>query len=451
MVEPMGKVLIVDDDPAIRDGCFQVLTRSGYEAEMAASGSEALELLDRWEFDVILLDLKMPDIHGLDLLRQIREQDTQVHVIVITAFGTVENAVQAMKLGAFDFLPKPFEPEELRLLVRRAMEAKRLAMENLYLRQELEARAGETQLVGRSRAIQEIMKKVAMLAPTDSTVLLTGESGTGKGLLARKIHEMSPRRAHPFVTVDCSTLVPTLFESELFGHVKGAFTGATTHKVGKFELANGGTLFFDEIGNISLDIQAKLLKAVEEKEISRVGSHRMTKVDVRIIAATNQDLREAVKKGTFREDLFYRLNVVALELPPLRDRREDIPLLVDFFLRRFTEKHGKTVEGLSPEALEALTAYDWPGNVRELENTIERLVIFARKPRISLEDLYLAGFEDRGDLLHEVDEDDLSLAAAEKRHVLMVLKRCQGNKTVAAQLLKIDRKTLREKLKRWGV
>ncbi|HFB83403.1 MAG TPA: sigma-54-dependent Fis family transcriptional regulator, partial [Thermodesulfatator sp.] len=304
---------------------------------------------------------------------------------------------------------------------------------------------------GRSRAIQEIMKKVAMLAPTDSTVLLTGESGTGKGLLARKIHEMSPRRAHPFVTVDCSTLVPTLFESELFGHVKGAFTGATTHKVGKFELANGGTLFFDEIGNISLDIQAKLLKAVEEKEISRVGSHRMTKVDVRIIAATNQDLREAVKKGTFREDLFYRRNVVALELPPLRDRREDIPLLVDFFLRRFTEKHGKTVEGLSPEALEALTAYDWPGNVRELENTIERLVIFARKPRISLEDLYLAGFEDRGDLLHEVDEDDLSLAAAEKRHVLMVLKRCQGNKTVAAQLLKIDRKTLREKLKRWGV
>ncbi|WP_456431222.1 sigma-54-dependent transcriptional regulator [Thermosulfuriphilus sp.] len=450
MVEPVGKILIIDDDPAIRDGCFQVLTRSGYEAEMAASGAEALELLDRWEFDVILLDLKMPDVNGLDLLRQIRDQDSQVHVIVITAFGTVENAVQAMKLGAFDFLPKPFEPEELRLLVRRAMEAKRLAMENLYLRQELEAKAGETQLVGRSRAIKEILEKVSMLAPTDSTVLITGESGTGKGLLARKIHEMSPRRDHPFVTVDCSTLVPTLFESELFGHVKGAFTGATTHKVGKFELANGGTLFFDEIGNISLDIQAKLLRAVEEKEISRVGSHRVTKVDVRIIAATNQDLQEAVKKGAFREDLFYRLNVVALELPPLRERREDIPLLVDFFLKRFTERHRKEVRGLSSEALEALMGHDWPGNVRELENTIERLVIFARRPTISLEDLYLAGFKSSEDSLPDTD-DDLSLAAAEKRHVLMVLKRCQGNKTVAAQLLKIDRKTLREKLKRWGV
>jgi two-component system response regulator HydG len=442
------RILIVDDDPAIRDACFQVLTRAGYEADLAANPKEALDLISRYEFDAVLLDLKMPGMHGLELLKQIKEANPQVEVIIITAYGTVQNAVEAMKLGAGDFLQKPFGPEELRLAVRKALERRRLTLENIYLRSALEEKEGQVTIVGESPAIKQVLELARLVAPTDSTVLITGESGTGKGLLARKIHEMSPRKKGPFVTVDCGTLVPTLFESEIFGHVKGAFTGATSHKIGKFELANGGTIFFDEISNISTDIQAKLLKAVEDKEISPVGSHRLIRVNVRIIVATNKNLKTEVKKGTFRGDLFYRLNVVSIHLPPLRERREDIPLLARYFLKRFARKHHKPVRDFAEDVLEALSAYSWPGNVRELENTIERLVIFAKGTEITSADLSLAGFKEPEG---EIFQEDLPLEEVEKRYIVRVLKRCRGNKSQAARILRIDRKTLREKLRRWGI
>ncbi len=443
-----ARVLVVDDDPGIRDACFQALSREGYEVEMAGTAEEAKKYISDYEFDVILLDLKLPKVEGLELLKEIREEDPQAQVIVITAYGTIQVAVSAMKLGAADFLQKPFSPQELRLAVSKALEKKRLTLENIYLKRTLAEKEERLEFIGESPAIKKVLEQARLVAQTDSTVLLTGESGTGKGLLAKKIHEMSPRREGPFVSVDCGTLVPTLFESELFGHVKGAFTGATSHKIGKFELANGGTIFFDEIANISPDIQAKLLRAVEEKEISPVGSHRIVRVDVRIITATNKNLREEVKKGTFREDLFFRLNVVSIHLPPLRERKEDIPLLADYFLKRYCKKHRKQVKGFSQEVIDEFLKYAWPGNVRELENTVERLVVFARRDTITLEDLYFAGFE--GDSAETSFEADLPLEEVEKRYILKVLRACGGNKTLAAKRLGIDRKTLREKLKRWG-
>ncbi len=463
------RILVVDDDSSIRDGCAQVLMRRGYDVSQAASGVESLSLFDRYEFDLVLLDLKMPDVNGLDLLKTIREKDSLVPVVMITAYGTIQNAVEAMRLGANDFLSKPFEPDELLLVVQRTLKARQLALENIYLKEELKRKEGEVKIVGQSKAISALLQQVERVAPTDSTVLITGESGTGKGLLARLIHELSTRRDHSFVSVDCSTLVPSLFESELFGHTKGAFTGAGTSKIGKFELANGGTLFLDEIANINLELQAKLLKAVEEKEFTRVGSHRLTKVDVRIIAATNQDLRMAVREGQFREDLFFRLNVVALKTPPLRDRKEDIPLLVSYFLERFGEKYSRSGLKLTGTALELLSRYNWPGNVRELENTVERLVIFSHGEVINEKDVQLAGLpsqwkEDSGynvrcpDIGGQAstaassgDAVPKSLEEVEREHILKVLDMAGGNRTEAASILGIDRKTLRQKLKRWGV
>ncbi len=456
-----GRILIVDDDAAIRDGSSQALVRQGHEVLQAATGREALSFLDRSEFDLVFLDLKLPDINGLDLLRTIRERDPLVQIVMITAYGTIQNAVEAMRLGANDFLSKPFAPDELRLVTDRVLRARRLTRENLFLREELRRKEGETVIIHGSRAMATLLEQADRAAPTDSTLLITGESGTGKGLLARRIHERSTRRENPFVAVDCSTLVPTLFESELFGHVKGAFTGATANKMGKFELASGGTLFLDEIGNVSLDLQAKLLKVVEEKVICRVGSTRQTKVDTRIIAATNQDLRQAAREGRFREDLYFRLNVVSLHIPPLRERREDIPLLVRHFLGRFSAKHGRP--GLVPSAglLSRLNAYAWPGNVRELENTMERLVIFSSGSTITEEDLELAGIP--GGAPAEAKEtrktppesmltfELIPLEDVERDYVARVIREVGGNRTEAASILGIDRKTLRLKLRRWGM
>ena len=455
-------ILIIDDDSAIRDGCCQVLKKSGYDVVESATGKEGLEKIDRYEFDLLLLDLKLPDINGLDLIRQAREKDLSVPIVVITGYGTIQNAVEAMRLGANDFLPKPFEPDELRMVVQRNLTAHRLAMENLYLREELKKKEGEKKIIGKSPQMEALFRQVNTIALTDSTVLITGESGTGKGLLARYIHDQSARKDFPFVSVDCSTLVPTLFESELFGHVKGAFTGAESNKIGKFELASGGTLFLDEIGNVNLELQAKLLKAVEEKEISRVGSHRVTRVDVRIIAATNKNLRKEVEKGTFREDLFFRLNVLALRTPPLRERQGDIPELVRYFLDVFGKKYKRTGLAVTPALLAIFEEYRWPGNVRELENIIERLVIFSRDRIIGVEDLALAGVR-IGERIEKKPgsgadtskvkgkSGSLSLSDMERRHVLSVLEQTGGNRSEAARLLGIDRKTLRHKLKKWGV
>ncbi|MFH1090928.1 MAG: sigma-54 dependent transcriptional regulator, partial [Pseudomonadota bacterium] len=377
MAEP-DRILIIDDEESMRDSCQRILTKAGLEVTTVADAHAAVKLLNKWTYDLVLLDLIIPG-GGMEILKRIKEDDPELEVIMISGYGTVESAVEAMKLGAYSFLSKPFTPNELRKIVNQALEKRHLALENLYLRQELEKALHRTQIVFKSQAMARVMEIVDRVAPTDSTVLLTGESGTGKSLIARRIHELSRRAGRPFVTVDCGTLVETLFESELFGHVKGAFTGAESSKVGKFELAHTGTIFFDEITNISLDVQAKLLKAVDDREISKVGSHRTINVDVRIIAATNQDLQEAISKGRFREDLYYRLNVVSAQVPPQREHREDIPALIDFFLKLYNQRRNMRVEGLSEEATKLLLAYDWPGNVRELANVVERLVVLGRE------------------------------------------------------------------------
>ena len=446
-MEPSYNILVVDDDAFLRDACNQALSRHGHSVTLAKSGSEGLELLQRWSFDLIFLDLKMPDEDGLTVLATIKERDPEAVVVIITGYGTIETAVQAIKLGAFDFIAKPFTPDELLEIVNRVLRNRKLTIENLYLKQRLKQETQATDIISRSAAMDKVKEMMAMVAPTDSTVMLQGESGTGKGLVARKIHELSPRHGHPFMSVDCGVLVRTLFESELFGHIKGAFTGADASQPGKFEMAHGGTLFFDEISNISLEIQAKLLKAVEEKRISKIGDHKVIKVDVRIISATNRNLQRALADGLFREDLFFRLNVVSIQLPPLRERKEDIPLLVNHFLERFSRKQGKPIDGISENAMKALTAYSWPGNVRELENTVERLVVFARDKTIATHDLVYSNTV----LSSVLSREPLRLDDMERLHIMKVLQRAEGNKTQAAKLLGIDRKTLRTKMKKYDI
>jgi len=448
MNQTPAHILVIDDDKAMRDACFQILSRQGYRVELAAGAKQGLILLERLSFDTILLDLVMPDMDGLEALKKIRALDPESQVIIITGYGTIQSAVESIKAGAFHFLSKPFVPDDLRNLVSRALEKRRLNLENLYLRQELKTKDERHVLIYESDAMSRIMDMIARVAPTDSTVLITGESGTGKGLVARKIHQLSQRSRRPFITVDCGTLVETLFESELFGHVKGSFTGADANKVGKFELAQNGTLFFDEISNIGLEVQAKLLRAVEERKISKVGSHRVITVDVRLIAATNKDLAKSIKDGSFREDLFYRLNVVLIQMPPLRERKSDIPLLVQYFLEKYNARLRKDIRGISPEALDLLVRHDWPGNVRELENTVERLVVLSPGSYLEPGDLVFAGT-----ILTPPAEAAAggSLKDLERRHIIHTLKRYDGHKSETARALGIDRKTLREKLKRYDI
>jgi len=446
-MEASYNILVIDDDAFMRDACHQTLTKHGHSVSLAQSGREGLSLLEKWSFDLILLDLKMPGEDGLSVLAKIKDLDPEAMVVMITGYGSIQTAVRAIKLGAFDFIAKPFTPEELLKLVNRAMRHRRLTIENLYLKQSLKQETPHTEIISKSPAMEKVKEMMAMVAPTDSTVLVQGESGTGKGLVARKIHEMNRRRRHPFISVDCGSLVSTLFESELFGHVKGAFTGADTTQYGKFEMAHGGTLFFDEISNISLEIQAKLLKAVEEKCISKVGDHKVVKVDVRLVSATNRDLQKAIAERLFREDLFFRLNVVSIHLPPLRERKEDIPLLVNHFLDRFSRRQGKAIEDLSPSAMKALTEYRWPGNVRELENTVERLVVFARDKTITTQDLVYSNTV----LSSVLTREPLRLDEMERLHIMKVLQRTEENKSQAARLLGIDRKTLRIKMKKYQI
>ncbi len=442
------KILVIDDDGLMRDACKDTLARSGHDIDLAESGTKGLSLLNRWAYDVVLLDLRMPEMDGMNVLRQIKEQDPETVVIVISGYGSVTSAVEAMKLGAFDFLPKPFTPTDLRRAVDMASEKRRLTLENFFLKEELKRRNAPGRVVTNSRSMQQILDLLERLAPTDTTVLFTGESGTGKGLLARRLHKLSPRRDHPFVAVDCSTLVPTLFESELFGHVKGAFTGAEANKIGKFELSTGGTLFLDEVGNISLEIQAKLLKAVEERTICKVGSNRVIRVDTRLVAATNLDLAQAVKAGTFREDLFYRLNVMEVHLPPLRQRPEDIPLLVELFLELYRGMSAVRVRGITAQALEHLSAYDWPGNVRELQNTVQRLMVMASGPQIGEDEIESALPRSPGESLAG---EPVSLSEVERHHIQKTLNRLGGHMTRTAQALGIDRKTLRLKMRKYGL
>ncbi len=442
-----AQILVVDDDKTMRDACHQILARQGFQVEQAASARQGLGLLEKSSFDVILLDLVMPDLEGLETLKRIKALDANCEVIIITGYGSIPTAVEAMKAGAFHFLSKPFAPDELRTIISRALEKRQLNLENLYLRQELKSKDGRGDVVYQSESMDRIMEMSSRVAAADSTVLITGESGTGKSIIARRIHRLSLRAKRPFITVDCGTLVETLFESELFGHVKGAFTGADTNKVGKFELAQQGTLFFDEISNISLEVQAKLLRAVEERKISKVGSHRVISVDVRLIAATNRDLTQAIKEGSFRDDLFYRLNVVSLNIEPLRKRKDDIPLLVEHFLQKYNLRLHKQIQGVSPAALEVFMGHDWPGNVRELENTVERLVVLSTGPYLEPEDLAYAGLFSAS----APESTSLDLKDLEREHILRTLQKFGGHKSDTARALGIDRKTLREKLKRYDI
>ena len=382
-----ANILVIDDEETIRDSCQQALSRSGNRVEVAEEGIKGLEMLGKESFDLVILDLKMPGLSGMEVLKRIKEDESEIVVVVITGYATVESAVEAMKVGAYDFIPKPFTPESLRMIVDRALEKRKLSLENILLRAELKEKISEDMIIGQNAKMREVEQLVRKAAPTDSTVMITGETGTGKELIARAIHRQSNRKDKPFIVVDCGGLVESLFESELFGHVKG-FTGATETKYGRFEVADGGTVFLDEVGNISMNIQAKLLQAIQEKEITRAGSTQAVKVDVRIIAATNQDLLQDIKEGTLREDLFYRLSVVPIALPALRERKEDIPLLVKHFLIKYNKKREKSVTGISKEAMKILTGYDWPGNVRELENVIERAVVLARSRVIEPSDLW---------------------------------------------------------------
>jgi DNA-binding NtrC family response regulator len=445
-----AKILVIDDEEAMRDSCQQTLSRDDNKVETAEDGLKGLAMLEKESFDVIILDLKMPGLSGMEVLKRIKEDDPDAMVIVITGYATVESAVEAMKKGAYDFIPKPFTPDSLRVIVKRALERRELALENVLLKGELKASIGPDVIIGQSGSMKEVEQIVKKVGPTDTTVLISGESGTGKELVARAIHRHSGRKDKSFVVVDCGSLVENLFESELFGHIKGSFTGAISTKYGRFELANGGTLFFDEIGNISVNIQTKLLRVLQEREITKVGSNQVIKVDVRIIAATNKDLQEAVKAGTFREDLFYRLSVVPIALPKLRERKDDIPLLANYFLSKYNKKRGKNIKAISKQAMKALVEYNWPGNVRELENAIERAVVLSKEDIIKPSDLYYYGLSiDSSSKSYAFEAK--SLADVEREHILKMLKLFNEHKGKAAESLGIDRKTLRLKLKKYGI
>jgi len=444
-----AKILVIDDQESMRDSCQQTLSRKGYEVDTANNGAQGLVLLEEKSYDLVILDLKMPGFNGLEVLKKIKEDNPEIVVVVITGYATIESAVEAMKYGAFDFIPKPFTPESFRLIVKRALNTREITLENVLLRHELKQGLSSEIIIGNDKSMKSVEQLVKKVGPTDTTVLITGESGTGKEVIARAIHQCSGRNGKPFVAVDCGSLVENLFESELFGHVRGSFTGATETKYGRFELANGGTLFFDEISNVSLNIQAKLLRVLQEREVTKVGSSQVVKVDVRIIAATNKDLVDAVKAGTFREDLFYRLSVVPMTLPPLRGRRGDIPLLANHFLKKYNSKRGKNITAISKPALDALTEYDWPGNVRELQNAIERAVVLTENEVIEPADLLYYG------LSAEPVNSDVgqirSLVDLERNHIAKTLKSFDGHKGKTAKVLGIDRKTLRIKLKTYGI
>jgi DNA-binding NtrC family response regulator len=439
-----GRILIVDDESVVRSSLTEWFADEGYASRGVASGREALDALEREEWDLALVDLKMPGMDGVELQRHLRERDPELTVIIMTGFATVETAVQVLKQGAYDYLTKPVDPDELSHTVEKAMENRRQHRENVQLKECLEEIFPSTHLVGKSAAMKKVAELVEMVAPTPATVLIAGESGTGKEIVARAIHAASPRRNMPMVVIHCGALTETLLESELFGHEKGAFTGAQARKKGKFELADGGTVFLDEIADISLRTQTDLLRVLQEREIVRVGGSQTFKVDFRCIAATNKDLKSLVEAGTFRPDLFYRLNVVSIELPSLRERREDIPLLIDHFLQKFSEAMNRPVPELSPEALKLLLAHEWPGNVRELENAVERALVIRRGPRIEATDF---PFQSNGAISH----DCRSLDEVERIHVQGIVKETGGNLSQAARILHIDRTTLYNKLRRYGL
>ncbi len=442
-MEPQGKLLIVDDELSVRDSLGKWFREEGYEIGTAESASEALTRLAEKRWDVALLDIKMHGTDGIELQRRLHELDPDLIVIMMTGYASVETAVTALKNGAYDYVSKPLDPDEIAHLLKKALAHKRTEQENIRLRETVAEVTRPEEIIGQSSALRKVFEAIETVGPTDANVLITGESGTGKELVVRAIHAASLRRFHPLVVIHCGALTETLLESELFGHEKGAFTGAQYRKKGKFELAEGGTIFLDEIGDISLKTQTDLLRVLQEHEITRVGGNQTIKVDFRCVAATNKNLEQMVEEGTFRPDLFYRLNVFRIELPPLRDRREDIPLLVDHFVRKFSLAMNKRISRVSAQAMAKLQQQPWIGNVRELENAVERAMVISQEPELKEQD-----FEFK--LPVALTPADRTLDEIERTHILRVLEECGGNQSRAAEVLDIDRVTLHHKLKRYG-
>jgi DNA-binding NtrC family response regulator len=452
MPEPKARqvVLVVDDEPGVRQGIAQVLSDQGHIVRTAANGHEGLARLAEGSPNLVLLDVRLPGLDGVELLKIIRQDHPEAGVIMITAYPNIEGAVECMKLGALDYIVKPFRIDDLEAAVAKALETLKEGLAFHPIRPEKLLEQGIDTLIGASSAMQQVFAKIRRAAPSDSTVLITGESGTGKELVARAIHNLSPRANREFVAVDCSALVESLLESELFGHVKGSFTGAHQTKHGLFELANHGTFFFDEIANLSLNIQAKLLRVIQEREFMQVGSQRRIKLDIRIIASCNQDLKETIKAGTFREDLYYRLSVVPIHLPPLRVRTGDIPLLAEHFLRKHAQKSEREVKGFSPRAMKMLSDYSWPGNVRELEHTIERILILEDGEVIQPEHLPSFISQRQGEF-QVFSDGEVTLEEVEKRYIQFILRRTKGKRQDAARILGINRKTLAHKIEKYNL
>lgn len=442
--------MVVDDERTQLEFVGGFLDKAGFEVALMGSAAEAVERFRGEAFDLVLTDQRMPDMSGLDLLKECRALDPEVAVIIMTAYGSIETAVSAMKEGATDYLTKPLNLEELRLRIERVKRGHQLLRENTELREALQERHRIEGVIGESGQMQEVLDLVRRVAPSDATVLLRGESGTGKELIAKAIHYASARKKGPLVKVNCAALPETLLESELFGHEKGAFTGAFATRKGRFEIADKGTLFLDEIGDLPAHLQAKLLRVLQEREFERVGSNHAITSDVRIITATNQDLDQLMRQGVFREDLYYRLNVVTIILPPLRDRRQDLPALIDHFLRKFAEKNGKTIQGFSRDARDALLRYDYPGNVRELENLVERATVLTRDDIIGIGELPLTIKETRPG---SGDQTNLSAAVEgmERRMIVEALEAAAGVQTKAADNLGISERALRYKLQKYGL
>ena len=442
-MEVQDKLLIVDDELSVRDSLGKWFREEGYETGTAESASEALTRMAEKHWDVALLDIKMRGTDGIELQRRLHEMDPGLIVIMMTGYASVETAVTALKNGAYDYVSKPLDPDEIAHLVKNALAHRHAEQENVRLRETVAEINRPEDLVGQSSVMRKVFEAIQTVGPTDANVLITGDSGTGKELVVRAIHAASMRRFHPLVVIHCGALTETLLESELFGHEKGAFTGAQYRKKGKFEIAEGGTVFLDEIGDISLKTQTDLLRVLQEREITRVGGNQVIKVDFRCVAATNKNLESMIEEGTFRPDLFYRLNVFRIELPPLRDRREDIPALVEHFVRKFSLAMNKPISRVSPGAMNQLQEQAWMGNVRELENAVERAMVVAQAPELREQDFMLKAQA-------AVNPSDRTLEEIERAHILRVLEECGGNQSRAADVLDIDRVTLHHKLKKYG-
>jgi DNA-binding NtrC family response regulator len=441
-----AKILIVDDELIMRESLAGWLQRDGHSVQTAPSGEEALEKLKEARFDVMLVDIKMDGMSGLEVLQRVKDSDPDVAIVMITAYGSIPTAIEAMKNGAYDYMLKPFDPNELGVLIEKIIKHQDQEREMLFLREQHRERTRFESMIGQSKPMQVIFDLICDVAPMDSTVLITGETGTGKGLAAKAIHTNSPRCNGPFVTVNCGAIPEHLMESELFGHQKGAFTDAKETKKGRLELAHGGTLFLDEVGEIGMRMQIDLLRVLEDRVFYRVGGTQPMEADFRVIAATNRNLEKAIKEGSFREDLFYRLNVISIKMPPLNKRKEDIPLLAEHFLQRFVQETNKTIDKVNREAMDEMMLYDWPGNVRELENAIERAVVVGKTRQIIPENLPIFCHEP----LRSIPRND-SLKEVEKSHIQQILADNDWNIARCAKILDIDRSTLYSKIKKYDI